>query len=164
MNEVYTAFIEGELKTERERRTTLDGRGAAVVTQSGGLVTLMTGVAAFVKGTAPQALPPFAAMALILALVFFVGAAVCGILVTFAHAYPPHSVADEATMQRMRNEKRDHSDEEARTVVSYLHEGTVASLRKGNDRKVNFLTWAQGFQILALLTVSMAVFVQIVRS
>ena len=161
--EVYATFTEGELKAERGRRASLDGRGAAVVTQSGGLLALMTGVAAFVKRAVPEALPPLAVMALILALVFFVGAAACGILVNFPQIYP-YDVADEATMTKMRIDKRDHSAEEARSVVSHVHIKTVVSLREGNNRKANFVTAAQVFQILALVTVSIAVFVEIVRS
>jgi hypothetical protein len=41
----YAAFIEGELKAERERRTTYDTRGQALVTTSGALVTLIGGFA-----------------------------------------------------------------------------------------------------------------------
>jgi hypothetical protein len=42
----YAAFIEQELKFERERRATLDTRGQAVVTTSGALLTLVSAITA----------------------------------------------------------------------------------------------------------------------
>jgi hypothetical protein len=124
----------------------------------------MTGIAAFVKGTVPQALPPLALITLFLGLVFFLGAAVFGMLVNMPHMYPSYEVADGPTMTLMRTEKRNHSEEKARSIVAALHIKTVVPLRKGNDRKVWFLTWAQGCQILAVAAISIAVFVEIVRS
>jgi hypothetical protein len=44
--EVYAAFIENELKVERDRRTALDARGLAIVTTSGTLTTLLVAVGA----------------------------------------------------------------------------------------------------------------------
>lgn len=156
--EVYTAFIESELRTERERRATLEARGMSVVAQSGGLVTLLTGVGAVAHGAASAPLPTAAVVGVILALVFFFGAALSGILVNFWPIYPPHAVADASTMTQMRMTKRDHSEEEARSVVAHIHIGTVESLRKGNDLKIQWVAAAQFCQILALIAVSVAVY------
>ncbi|GAA1794389.1 hypothetical protein GCM10009682_15210 [Luedemannella flava] len=157
--EVYSAFIDGELKTERERRATLEARGVSVVAQSGGLVTLLTGIGALAKGAGVGALPTVAFGAVIVALVFFLGAAVFGILVNIPHLYPPHPVADAATMTEMRTSKRDHTDAEARSVIAHLHIGTVDKLRKGNDLKVQWISAAQFAQVLAVVALSVAVWV-----
>ena len=42
----FTEFLGGELKSERERRATLDQRGITVITSSSTLVTLLSGLAA----------------------------------------------------------------------------------------------------------------------
>lgn len=157
-DEVYTAFIEGELRIERERRTALEARGTGVVAQSGGLVTLLAGVGALAKGVTSVAPPRVAIVAVVFALVFFFGAALCGSLVNFWPLYPPYKVADGATMTEMRTNKRDHTDEEARSVVAYIHVGTLESLRKINDRKVKWVGAAQLCEIFALLAVSVAVY------
>jgi hypothetical protein len=161
---IYAAFIEGELRTERERRTALEARGVAVVTQSGGLVTLLTGIGALTKGATSAPIPLTAIIAVVCALVLFFGAALCGILVNFWPMYPPHTVAGTATMTQMRTTKRDQSDEEARSVVAHLHIGTVDSLRKGNDIKVHWVAGAQFCQILALVAVSVAVYFIVAQS
>ncbi|WP_327006041.1 hypothetical protein OHA72_01335 [Dactylosporangium sp. NBC_01737] len=156
-DQIYAVFIEGELKGERERRTTLEARGVSVVTQSGALVTLLAGVGALVKGITSTAPPSAVIVAVICALVFFFSAALCGTLISFGPIFPPHTLADAATMTQMRTTRRDHSEEEARSVVAHLHIGTLDSLRKGNDIKVRWVVAAQFCQILALVAVSAAV-------
>lgn len=156
--EVYFAFIEGELKAERERRAALEARGVSVVTQSGALVTLLTGVGAVVHGASSSALPTLAVRALVAALVFFFLAALGGILVNFWPLYPGQNVADNATMTQMRTTKRRDTDEVARSTVAHLYIGTLMNVRKGNNRKLEFVAAAQFFQILALVAVSIAVY------
>ncbi len=160
-NDIYPSFIDGELRTERERRANLEARGVSVVSQSGGLVTLLLGVAAFTNDS--SALPSFGIGALVAGLILFLGAGLCGILVNFWPIYPAHPVADAATMKQMATTKRFADESEARTVISHINIGTIASLRRGNDKKIRFVAIAQMFQVLAVIVVSVAVVIAITR-
>jgi hypothetical protein len=133
------------------------------VSQSGGLVTLLLGVAAFANRTDSSALPPFGVVALIVGLILFLGSGVCGILVNFWPIYPAHPVADAATMKQMATIKRLDTESDARSVISHINVGTLAGLRKGNDKKIRFVTIAHIFQVLALVVLSVAIVVAITR-
>jgi hypothetical protein len=85
---VLMEFIAGELRFERERRATLDQRGIAVVTSSGTLVTLLSGLAAFVALRSGQPVPSIKTfVALSLALTSLLAAAFLGISTNRSRGY-----------------------------------------------------------------------------
>jgi hypothetical protein len=160
---VYPEFIESELKTERERRANLESRGGSVVTQSGTLSTLLIAAAAFVRGNQTAHLPNYAVIMVVISTLFFLGAGVLGILMTFPYLYKGQPVADEATMEKMLTVRRADPDADARTVVATVHKGTLSSMRTGNRRKALFLSWAQICQIAGLVALLNGVLAAIVR-
>jgi len=148
---VYPDFIEGELKTERERRANLESRGGTVVTQSGALSTLLIAAAAFVRGSGAAHLSNYATVMVVISTLLFLGAGVLGILVTFPYLYRGQPVADDATMEKMLTVRRADPEADARTVVATVHKGTLSAMRAGNHRKALLLSLAQISQIVGLL-------------
>jgi hypothetical protein len=77
---LYAELIDAQLQEERDRKTSLEQRGVAVLTAAGTLVTLVFGFATFVRGMNPVALSTLSTGFFVAALFFFVAAAAAGIL------------------------------------------------------------------------------------
>lgn len=152
---VYAAFIEGELRAERERRSTLDSRGMGVVTSSGSLVALLVAVGVLVNdGKAPLVLPPAAKPMLGLALIAFSTAAALGILANRNRYY---DVAVTQTLYDMIGDHWIDDEVDARNNVAELNIRTIHTLREGNNRKASLLTAALSAQLVALIGLSLAI-------
>jgi hypothetical protein len=107
----FVAFIQRELEAERDRRNTLDARGAAVVTTAGSLATLLAAVGAFVSSRPGFRLPPDAVKPLTLTLCAFAAAAFCGLTVTAGRWF---NVAKPAQMTAMLTDRWMSSEVTAR--------------------------------------------------
>jgi hypothetical protein len=151
----YAAFIEAELKAERERRASLDARGLAVVTTSGGLVTLLAAVGAFVSANGNFRLPGNVVPWLIVTLAGFVVAATFGILANTNWRY---KVIDRAGLDRMRVEHWEDDTAQAMITVAYINVTTIDSLRRGNNIKVGLATSALTAQLAALAALAVTVY------
>ena len=158
--QVYLAFVEGELKAERDRRTALDGRGQAVVTASGALVALLSGIAALVQAGTKAPAPPLAVGLVLLALALFVLAAVSGIAAGWNRHY---AVATPATLTRMLTEHWTDSEVDARNNVATVHATTVRTLREANRFKAACVSLGLMLQVLAIGPFAAAVVVIVGR-
>lgn len=155
---VYLAFIEAELKAERERRSTYDARGQALVVTSAALVTLLTGLAAVAKAGTTIRVPASALAVLITAIVLFVCAAASGIVAGWNWHY---ALASSTTLNRMLNEHWTDDEVEARNNVATVHALTVRTLRRANAFKAACLSIGLIAQVLALSALSMTVLIVI---
>jgi hypothetical protein len=156
----YLAFIEGELKVERERRSTYDARGQALITTSGTLVTLLAGFAALVKTATTATLSSWTLVAFALAVTLFIGAAGCGILAGWNRYY---AVAKTKTLQRMLDDHWIDDEIDARNNVATLQLITVDTLRKANAFKATCVTVGLIVQVFALVALGGAVVMVVVR-
>jgi hypothetical protein len=87
---VFAEYIAGELKVERERRSTLDQRGISAVTSSGVVVALSSGLAALAALKPGDFKPSDIALALMAAtLLGFACAAFLGILANRSLGHSP---------------------------------------------------------------------------
>ncbi|WP_405159511.1 hypothetical protein OG203_23850 [Nocardia sp. NBC_01499] len=155
----YAAFIETELKTERERPTTYDARGQALVTTSSALFTLFAGVAALVKSPTTAHLPSVVLLMGTATLMLFVGAAVCGAIAGWNRGY---AVAEADTLDDMLS--ADHwidDEEDARNCVSTLAVETLRTLRASTRFKAQCVAIGLWVQVVALVTLGATVFVTI---
>jgi len=152
---VYCAFIEAELKTERERRSNLDSRGVSLVTTSSSLVTLLAAVSAFVIRGDKFVLPSPAKVPLLVALSTFAIAAVCGIIATWLHKYTVAAIND-LTAMRSSHWKDDAID--SRNVVALINIKTIDTLRTKNDIKARWLIAGYFAQLSALVALSVVIF------
>ncbi len=152
--QTYLAFIEGELKAERERRVTYDARGQALVTTSSALVTLLAGLAGVVKGATTIRISPGTLAVVVLALFLFVCAAVCGIVAGWNRHY---AVASYGTLDRMLTGHWTDDEVDARNNVATLHSLTVRTLRQANAFKAACVSVGLVAQVLALVTLGTSV-------
>jgi hypothetical protein len=67
----YLAFIEAELKAERDRRSVFAARGSGLVTRSGSLVTVLAALTAFTRAGGPLAVTALARGSVVAALLSF---------------------------------------------------------------------------------------------
>jgi hypothetical protein len=156
----YAAFVEQELRAERDRRSSLDARAQSFVTASGTLVTLSAAIGAFVSSRKDYVVPSVAQFPLIITVTLFTITLILAILATFNFAY---QVADRRTLEGM---PRDHwNDEEGtalRNVVA-LNVTTVLTLRHGNNQKVAFLLAALVAQLIALTSLGLTVYLMVIN-
>jgi hypothetical protein len=155
--ERYVSFVEQELKAEKDRRETLDGRGQAVVTTSGALVALLGAVGALVIDRNGFVLPSDAHYPLLAALVLFVAASLLGILVTIDFRY---AVASAETLDLMEKHLTD-SDQTARKSIVGTNVKTIVTLRRGNNKKASFLFVALFTQLGAVLSLALTVYLAV---
>jgi hypothetical protein len=92
--ELVAKLIESELGAEETRKTSIESRGNLVITTSGGLVTLLFALAALVSGQDRYVAPAPAVVFILAALVFFVAAAVLGLLTGAVRDYARIKIAD----------------------------------------------------------------------
>ncbi|NJP34641.1 hypothetical protein [Micromonospora thermarum] len=155
----YAAFIEAELKAERDRRTAFDARGVALVTTSGSLVTLLTAVVAFFRVGTDFEFPRSATGPLVFALVALTAAAVAGILASWNRLY---EVPKPATLAKLLNDRwAVDSEIAARNFVGTMQVLTIGGLRKGNNWKATCLSLGLVAQVVALLALSVVVYLML---
>ncbi|GAA5096407.1 hypothetical protein [Nocardia iowensis] len=159
--QTYAAFIETELKTERERRATFDARGQALVTTSGALFTLLAGVAALVKTPATTRLPSAVLPMGTVTLLLFVGAAICGAIAGWNRWY---AVAAADTLAVMVSADHWIDDEvDARNYLSTLAVETLRTLRTSTDLKAKWVGIGLVIQVLALVALGVTVFITVLH-
>ncbi|MFD6392476.1 hypothetical protein [Nocardia sp. NPDC060259] len=149
----YAAFIEGELKTERERRSAYDARGQVIVTSSGALVTLLGRLAALVKSSTVATFPAPVVIAVGVALALFVGAAACGIVAGWNKYY---AAATASTLARMIGEHWTDDEVDARNNVAAVQVRTVDTLRRANAFKARWVGIGLIVQVSALVASGVA--------
>ncbi|WP_394620221.1 hypothetical protein JNUCC0626_14290 [Lentzea sp. JNUCC 0626] len=149
----YQTFIETELKAERERRTAFDARGQALITTSGVLVTVLTGLVTIVRTGTTTRVPVAAQVVVIVALVLFVGAAVCGIAAGWNRHY---AVATHRTLDKMVGVHWTDDEVDARNNVATVQTFTIDTLRRGNRFKARCVSAGLITQVVALTALGLA--------
>jgi hypothetical protein len=156
-SDVYSDFIEAELKAERDRKTALDTRAASLVTTSGSLVTILAAVGAFVGREAGSSFPRHALPLLVLALTAFAFASLAGICSGWTR---PHAgAADTASMQIMLRDRWVDDEVLARKEVVDVHIRMIEGIRSLNKAKERFLRAGWVCQIIALVLLSVVVLI-----
>ncbi len=157
----YSAFVELELKTERDRRAAYDARGQAIITTSAGLVTLLVALATLVRSAGSVAFPHAARLPLVLVLAGLASAAALGILASWNFRYAAVKSATLGVM--VRAHWKDH-EVDARNSIATMQILTVDSLRKANNRKALLVSWALVAQLAALLALGAVVLLVIFQT
>ncbi|MFK3985610.1 hypothetical protein ACI2K4_35255 [Micromonospora sp. NPDC050397] len=156
----YTTFIEAELKAERERRTQFDARGVALVTTSGGFVTLLAAVVALFRtgtATAARVFPDSGIPPLVVALVALTAAAGAGIVANWNRLY---AVATPVTLDRLLHDRWGVDGETvARNHVGTIQVWTIDTLRRANNWKAAWISVGLAAQLVALVALGIVVLV-----
>jgi hypothetical protein len=159
--QTYAHFIEAELKTERDRRSTYDSRGQAVVTTSAALVTLLVALATLTRSAAPTHFPQAAVTPLVVSLAALTAAAALGMLASWNFRYAAVRVTTLSAM--VRAHWTDH-EVDARNSIAAAQVVTVDSLRTTNNRKARLVAGALVAQLVALMTLSAVVLLVILHA
>lgn len=149
----YAAFIEAEVEAERDRRAAFDARGQALITTSGVLVTLLTGVASLVKTAGTPRFPPVVIITTGAALLLFAAAAGCGVVVGWNRRY---AVTRSSTLDTMVEDHWTDDEVDARNNVASLMVRTLETLRPSNGFKARWLAAGLVIQVIALVTLGTA--------
>jgi hypothetical protein len=154
---VWQSMVSDLLVAEFDRRKTLDGRGATLLTASVSLVTLIFGLTVIVTGKDPVFANHYAVLTLLAALVAFVVSAVIAIVVqTRGFSY---DVVKCKSLKQLTDPNAPFwalsADDAVRHDVSQ-HVKTICSLRDSNNVKAKLVTASLVFQVLAVFLLSVS--------
>jgi hypothetical protein len=158
---IFAEFLANELKSERERRATLDQRGIAVVTSSSTLVTLLSGLVAFIglRGGTPK--PGIATLvALALSLLSFVIAAFYGLATNRSQTY---TSLDERSLRLLREDDAwNLPPNRARWLIYGENVTMMQMLRSGNNQKSRLVNRALSAQLSALAFLALTILIGVI--
>jgi hypothetical protein len=151
---VYSEYIKEQLADQEARKVSLEQRGLAVITTSGALVTLLFGLTALtVKRESTFAIPDKAAVFLVVALVFFVAAALSALITNIPRSY--RGVTVRALREAVEDQWED-SEETASKKVALTRLTVLASAKRVNDQKGYALIGGVAAEIIAVAMVGVA--------
>lgn len=152
---VYDDLLRSELESEEATKASLEQRGLAVITTSGALVTLLLGLAALSTEPDPTfALSKFAGSALAIALVLFVGAALCGLLTNWPFKSDQASPSD---IEQLLSRDPEPSSDQAQRDNAFARVAELKSGRRSNGHKARLLVVAMLLEVAAVVAVAIAV-------
>jgi hypothetical protein len=154
-SETYAGYVKDELDRQIERKASFEQRGLSVITTSGTLVTLLFGLAALsTKEAQTFTLPGGSKTFLVIALIFFVIAIIAALCTNVPWVYK------NVTPEGLRSMVHDHwGDDEptGRRKVAYTQIAAITSARSVNGVKAWILLGAIASELLALVSVAIAV-------
>jgi hypothetical protein len=150
--EVYSELVKSLLDVENTRRTSLEQKGAAVITTSGTLVTLLFGLVAVITSADKLVLPGQAHGPLVAALILFVVACGFAIMMSVPIPYGQSSITIEQLAGWW-----DHTPPRAQAAVAGLRLRAVDTARRRNAIKVVLLLVALLSELTALAMLTIAV-------
>jgi uncharacterized membrane protein YcjF (UPF0283 family) len=151
---VYAAYIAAQVVAQEERKSSFEQRGLAVITTSGVLVSLLFGLTAVLTGAARYQLPEVSRIAILAALVFFVVAAIGGIVTNLPRSY--RGVTAEA-LKKQIDERWEDSAAVAQREVALTELKVIGRAKEQNSWKGRSLIIAIAAEILAVLCLAVAV-------
>ena len=152
---IYADFIKEQLDAQEARKVSLEQRGLAVITTSGVLVTLLFGLTALsVRQASTFSIPDTAAALLIVALVFFVLAAISAIFTNLPRSYEAATVDG---LRQVVKERWDDAEAVASEMVALTRLKMLAPAKKNNDAKGIALVIAMSLEIFGVALVGAAV-------
>jgi hypothetical protein len=146
---VWREMVKDLLAAEYDRRKRMEDRGAAIVTSSASLLTLIVGLAAFVTGQGFALTSRLAVAAVFGAMIAFVVSAVFGIAVR-TYGLPYTTVDRDNLNQLTSNEFWTMSADEALREDVAQQAGTIRSLRAATERKDKWVTASLASQVVAI--------------
>jgi hypothetical protein len=151
---VYAEYIKDQLEAQEARKASLEQRGLAVITTSGALVTLLFGLTALTTKRAQTFdIPHLAASFLVVALVFFVLAAVSALVTNVPRSYQGVTVDSLRSAVKSR---WDDTEEVASRKVALTQLDVLAAAKKVNTEKGYALITGMVLEIFAVALVGVA--------
>ncbi|MEX0972638.1 MAG: hypothetical protein WDZ46_05210 [Solirubrobacterales bacterium] len=151
---VYAAYVADQAAGQEERKSSFEQRGLAVITTSGALVSLLFGLTAVLTGAGGYQLPEVSRIGVLAALVFFVVAAIGGIVTNLPRSY--RGVTVEALKKQIA-ERWEDSAPAAQREVALTELNVIRRAKEQNSWKGLALIIAIMAEILAVLCLAVAV-------
>jgi nitrate reductase NapE component len=156
---VYAEFVKGELAAQDKRKESFEQRGLAVVTTSGGLVTLLFALGALsTKKQATFELTGHAPRFLAIALVLFFLAAVAALLTNMPIRY---AVPGADSIREMLEKADRRTEDHALKAVTRARLDSLVDAKSKNRRKARLLFLAICLEVAAVAFVGAAIWVVI---
>lgn len=158
---IYEQMVGAVVAAEFDRKKTLEGRGATILTTSGSLLTLIFGLTVVVTGKDAKFGNPWAVLFLMASLLAFVVSAVIAIFIAINGS--KYTLAGRPLLESLTENEiwEDKSEDEARRIWVKRQVNTGLTLRKGNNRKAKAVTWSLAAQVLAVTLLSLSVVVEL---
>jgi nitrate reductase NapE component len=151
---IYADYVREQLAGQEARKTSLEQRGLSVVTTSGALVTLLFGLTTLAVEREAFTLPGASRALLVVAIVFFVVAAVAAIVTNMPLSY--EGVTPSALREAVKNRWED-SEATAAEMTSLTRIKVLESARRRNNIKAIALFAGMVSEIVAVALVGAAV-------
>jgi hypothetical protein len=155
----YAAFFQRLVDGQDARKSSIEQRGISVITTSGALVTLLFGVVALVTKNASYHLPNEAYIPLGLALLAFVGAAALALLTNIPSKGYVNVDGDQ--VEKLLDYIGE-SPPNARLRLAATNLKVFRSAQGANEEKANVLKSAMICEVIAVVALSVAVFVVLI--
>jgi hypothetical protein len=151
----YSQLICDQLAEERDRKSSLETRGITVITTSGTLATLLFALTASLTAATSFKLPGDARLPLLLSLIAFVAAAMCGVATNVPLRYREATSRGLAKLVNAQYWTGPESVGQLRVAEARIT--LIAAARSANDLKVRLLISATAAELLAVIFLSWAV-------
>jgi hypothetical protein len=155
----YAAFVDEQLRQEQELREKLDSRAIGVVTTSSAFVAILAASAAFVAGKDFKLSHSVSTWLIVIAFLLLSGAGLSSLWANRARNYLVPSVGDLNLLLGASHWKG--TEVTARSTVSLIKVDLIDSLRDVNEQKARRLQSALLVQVLGLLTVTVAILIEL---
>ena len=152
---VYARLIADQLTEERSRKSSLEARGVTVITTSGTLATLLFALTAGLTAASSFKLPTDAKLPLLLAIIAFVVAAMCGLGTNVPLIYREPSPQGLAKLVNARYWTAPAPIGQLRVAAAQVT--ALNAARVANKLKVRLLLSAAGAELLAVAFLAWAV-------
>ncbi len=151
----YSQLICDQLTEERNRKSSLEARGITVITTSGTLATLLFALTARLTATTSFKLPATARLPLLLALIAFVVAAICGLATNIPLIYQEATPRGLAKLVDARYWTGPATVGQLRVAAAQVT--LITAARLANNLKVRLLIAAVTAELLAIVFLCWAV-------
>ncbi len=151
---IYADYIREQLEAQEARKVSLEQRGLSLVSTSGALVTLLFGLTAFAVEREGFVLPTSGRVLLVVALGFFVVAALAAIVTNIPLSY--QGVTTDSLRGAVRNRWGD-SEAVATQMTSFTRIDVLESAKRRNNLKSVALFAGMVCEIVAVALVGAAV-------
>lgn len=153
--DAYSRLIEDQVGQERERKTSLEGRGITVITTSSALATLLFALTVRLTSASKFRLPEGARLPLILTLSAFVVAAGLGLAANIPLKYREPTAAGLGKLLNQNYWTAPALIGQLRAMQVQI--SSLEAARSANRLKVIFLLSAIGFELCAIVFLAWAI-------
>lgn len=153
------AYVATEVSRAEQDYQNVRSRALSLVTTSGGLVALISGLLAIAEGTSSSVIPKDSEWTIGVALSFFIVSTVCALAINLPQTVVSGDVTKLGALVDCHWDDTGWDKSVATILVEYL-----VSLRKDNTRNATWLRWSILFQILGIAFIAVSAFLILIHT